>query len=100
MNNIQETVREKYGEIAAGVLQGKKGSCCGPDEITSNLYSDAETGEVPEDAINASLGCGNPTALATLNPGEKVLDLGSGAASTCCYPPSESARPALPTAWT
>jgi SAM-dependent methyltransferase len=78
MDSIKETVREKYGEIAASVLQGNKGSCCGPDEITSNLYSDAETGEVPEGAINASLGCGNPTALATLNPGEKVLDLGSG----------------------
>jgi SAM-dependent methyltransferase len=78
MENIQETVREKYGAIAASVLQGSKGSCCGPDEITSNLYTDAEAGEVPADAINASLGCGNPTALATLKPGEKVLDLGSG----------------------
>ena len=78
MDSIKETVREKYGEIAASVLQGNKGSCCGPDEITSNLYSDAEAGEVPADAMNASLGCGNPTALATLNPGEKVLDLGSG----------------------
>src|SRR5688500_20272060 len=78
MDSIKETVREKYGEIAASVLQGNKGSCCGPDEITSNLYSDAEAGEVPADAINASLGCGNPTALATLNPGETVQDLGSG----------------------
>ena len=78
MDSIKETVREKYGEIAASVLQGNKGSCCGPDEITSNLYSDAEAGEVPADAINASLGCGNPTALAALNPGERVLDLGSG----------------------
>lgn len=78
VDSIQETVRQKYGEIAAGVLLGNKGSCCGPDEITTNLYNDAEAGEVPADAINASLGCGNPTALATLNPGETVLDLGSG----------------------
>lgn len=78
MENIQQTVREKYGEIAADVLQGNKGSCCGPDEITANLYSAAEAGDLPEEAMLASLGCGNPTALATLNKGEVVLDLGSG----------------------
>lgn len=78
MENIKESVRAKYGEIATSVLQGNKGSCCRPDEITSNLYSEDEAREVPADAVNASLGCGNPTALATLNEGEIVLDLGSG----------------------
>ena len=79
--NVQEAVREKYGEIARTV--GKEG-CCGPsacgcsDPITSNLYSDAETSGVPSDALAVSLGCGNPTALAELEPGQTVLDLGSG----------------------
>jgi SAM-dependent methyltransferase len=77
---IKEAVREKYSQAAlrAG------GSCCGggeragTDPITSNLYADQETGELPEAAVLASLGCGNPTALAQLKPGETVLDLGSG----------------------
>jgi arsenite methyltransferase len=77
---IKDAVREKYGQAAlrAG------GSCCGPtaldaaSPITSNLYSVQQTGDLPEAAILASLGCGNPTALAQLNPGETVLDLGSG----------------------
>ena len=79
--NIQDAVREKYGEIARSV--GKSGCCrpsscgCG-DPITSNLYSDAETANLPSDAVSASLGCGNPTALIDLQPGEIVLDLGSG----------------------
>ena len=78
---IQEAVREKYGEIARSV--GKDG-CCGPtscgcgDPISSNLYSDSETATVPSGAVAASLGCGNPTALIDLQPGETVLDLGSG----------------------
>ena len=77
---IQETVREKYGEIARSV--GKTG-CCGPtggcgDPITSNLYSQTETAGLPGDAVAASLGCGNPTALIDLQPGQTVLDLGSG----------------------
>ena len=79
--NVQEAVREKYGEIARTV--GKDG-CCGPsscgcsDPITSNLYSADETAGVPSDALAVSLGCGNPTALAALAPGQTVLDLGSG----------------------
>ena len=79
--NIQDAVREKYGEIARSV--GKDG-CCGPsscgcgDPITSNLYSDAETASLPAEAVTASLGCGNPTALIDLHPGQIVLDLGSG----------------------
>ena len=87
MNNpeLKELVREKYGEAALRVKTGAS-SCCGAsaatdgccDPITSNLYEDAQTGMLPEEAVLASLGCGNPTALATLNPGETVLDLGSG----------------------
>ena len=77
---VQDAVREKYGEIARSV--GKSG-CCGPscgcgDPITSNLYSDTETGGLPEEAVAVSLGCGNPTALIDLQPGQTVLDLGSG----------------------
>ena len=78
---IHDAVREKYGEIARSV--GKGGSCgpsscgCG-DPITSNLYSDAETSGLPADAVAVSLGCGNPTALIELQPGQTVLDLGSG----------------------
>jgi len=82
--NIKEVVKDKYGQAA---LRAKSGgsSCCGAsplsgccDPITSNLYDQNQTGEVPEEALLASLGCGNPTALAALNPGEVVLDLGSG----------------------
>jgi SAM-dependent methyltransferase len=78
---IQDAVQEKYGSIAKA--RGATG-CCGPapcgcgDPITSNLYSDEETGSLPEAAVAVSLGCGNPTALARLEPGQTVLDLGSG----------------------
>src|SRR5208283_1528452 len=83
--NIKEVVREKYGQAALRVPTGSS-SCCGAsaaldgccDPITSNLYNAAETGQLPETAVLASLGCGNPTALAELKPGETVLDLGSG----------------------
>jgi arsenite methyltransferase len=83
MSNIQQAVQEKYGAIAASVRQGGTG-CCGPsscgcnDAITSNLYSETQTSGLPTEAVLASLGCGNPTALAELKPGEVVLDLGSG----------------------
>src|SRR6185503_13069001 len=78
---IQDAVQEKYGAIAKA--RGAVG-CCGPapcgcgDPITSHLYSDEETGSVPDTAVAVSLGCGNPTALAALEPGQTVLDLGSG----------------------
>ena len=83
---LKEVVKEKYGQAA---LRAKTigSTCCGAsaaldasdcDPITSNLYGDAQAGEVPETALKASLGCGNPTALAELKPGETVLDLGSG----------------------
>lgn len=82
--NIKEVVKEKYGEAAMRVTSGGS-SCCGAssgtgscDPITSNLYDALQTGQIPEQALLASLGCGNPTALAKLNPGEVVLDLGSG----------------------
>ncbi len=81
--DIKEVVREKYGEAALRVKSGGS-SCCGAtasgcaDPITSNLYDALQAGQIPEEALLASLGCGNPTALAKLNPGEVVLDLGSG----------------------
>jgi 2-polyprenyl-3-methyl-5-hydroxy-6-metoxy-1,4-benzoquinol methylase len=82
---LKEQVREKYGQAALRVNTGGS-SCCGAsaaldgccDPITSNLYDATQTGELPPEAVLASLGCGNPTALAQLNPGETVLDLGSG----------------------
>ena len=82
--DIKEVVKQKYGEAA---LRAKTGgsSCCGAtagtgcaDPITSNLYDAAQIGQIPEEAVLASLGCGNPTTLAELKPGETVLDLGSG----------------------
>ena len=85
--NVKEAVREKYGEAALRVKSGADSPCCRDersalegscDPITSNLYDAAHEGEVPDTAIKASLGCGNPTALAELKPGEIVLDLGSG----------------------
>jgi SAM-dependent methyltransferase len=84
--NITEVVKEKYGQAALRVASGGGSCCCGAapsdghcaDPITSELYSSDQTGELPETAVLASLGCGNPTALANLNPGEVVLDLGSG----------------------
>src|SRR5436305_7436514 len=80
MNDIKEAVREKYSNAAKSVLTGKP-SCCSTktgDTITSDLYALAETEGLPAEAVIASLGCGNPTAVAQLNPGETVLDLGSG----------------------
>lgn len=84
--SVKEVVKEKYGQAALRVTTGAGNSCCGGaaaleascDPITSNLYDGAQEGEVPDTALKASLGCGNPTALAELRPGETVLDLGSG----------------------
>src|SRR5216683_2283042 len=82
--NIQEAVKQKYGEAAKRAASGGT-ACCGGgaelsgcDPITKNLYDDTEKATLPEKAVAASLGCGNPTALAKLQPGEIVLDLGSG----------------------
>ncbi len=87
--DVRQIVREKYGAAALTVLQGQGAaccggsvgggdSCCGGDVITGGLYDKTEAASIPEDALLASLGCGNPTALATLQAGETVLDLGSG----------------------
>lgn len=83
--DIKQVVREKYGEAARRVKTGGGSSCCGgqastgcSDPITSNLYAEGETAALPQEAVVASLGCGNPAALAQLSPGEVVLDLGSG----------------------
>lgn len=84
--DIKATVRERYGKAALQVATGAKSGCCGggscgtlaDDPITSNLYTDAQTATLPAEALLASLGCGNPTALAELREGEVVLDLGSG----------------------
>jgi len=82
--DIKEVVKQKYGEAALRVHSGGS-SCCGAsassgcaDPITTNLYDAAQIGQIPQEAVLASLGCGNPTALAQLKPGETVLDLGSG----------------------
>ncbi len=85
VENIKEVVKERYGKAALRVTSGGS-SCCGAeascgtdvDPITSNLYEEKQKLGIPEEAILASLGCGNPTALAQLQPGEVVLDLGSG----------------------
>jgi arsenite methyltransferase len=84
--NIKDAVKERYGEAALRATAGGSSCCgataatasCGCDPITSNLYDAAQAGEIPAEAMRASLGCGNPTALAKLNAGETVLDLGSG----------------------
>jgi arsenite methyltransferase len=84
--SIKEVVKEKYGQQALRVVSGSGAACCGSapssccstDPITSNLYDVSEKSQLPEAAVLASLGCGNPTALAELKPGETVLDLGSG----------------------
>ena len=83
--DVKKIVKEKYGQAAAQARSGAR-SCCGPaafsccsvDPITKDLYTLDETAQLPEEAVLASLGCGNPTALAELSPGETVLDLGSG----------------------
>ena len=81
--DMKAAVQEKYGQAALRV-RSRGGSCCGTsaaredNPITSDHYDDSETGALPEEAVLASLGCGNPTALAQLEPGETVLDLGSG----------------------
>src|SRR3954462_323695 len=85
MDAIKDVVQQKYGQAALEARSGAKASCgcgtscgCGPDPITSDLYDATQAGAIPAEALLASLGCGNPTALADLKPGEVVLDLGSG----------------------
>jgi arsenite methyltransferase len=83
MDAIKEAVQQKYGKAALQASSGAKagcgcGTCCGTDPITSNLYDETQASAIPAEALLASLGCGNPTALAELRAGEVVLDLGSG----------------------
>ncbi|MHB1000307.1 MAG: arsenite methyltransferase [Armatimonadota bacterium] len=81
-DSIRNYVKETYGQIAENAKSQKQGSCCGDgtckDAITRDLYTEAETEGLPVEALLASMGCANPVALAELNPGEVVLDLGSG----------------------
>ena len=84
MENTRDAIKQKYGEAATRARSGETAACCGTapgcgdDPITSNLYDDATAAQIPAEALVASLGCGNPTALAELKAGETVLDLGSG----------------------
>ena len=105
--DIKEVVKEKYGQAALRVTSG--GSCCcgaAPadqhcaDPITSNLYGAEQTSGLPETAVLASLGCGNPTALAELKPGETVLDLGSGGGIDVLLSAKRVAPRGRRTAWT
>jgi len=89
MDDVKGIVQEKYGAAARRVTQGEENACCGAsaccdnnDPITGDLYSAEQASEIPEEAVRASLGCGNPTALAELKAGETVLDLGSGGGRT------------------
>jgi arsenite methyltransferase len=85
-DDLREAVRQRYGQAVQAVLSGSSSACCGSsattlgntDPITRDLYATEETAGLPEEAVRASFGCGNPTALAELRPGETVLDLGSG----------------------
>ncbi|MCE7872609.1 methyltransferase domain-containing protein, partial [bacterium CPR1] len=85
MSDVRKIIKEKYGQAALQVKAGRA-SCCGTsaasamqvDPICSNLYNAEEVGQLPQEALLASLGCGNPTALIDLEPGHTVLDLGSG----------------------
>src|SRR5919202_2865582 len=117
---IAEAVRERYGAIASDVLAGEQAGCCGGssgaaccgstagssccgtssgDTISQGLYQVDELEGLPLKAALASLGCGNPTALAELHPGEVVLDLGSGGVLMCSSQLGGSDQPALPMGW-
>ena len=104
-SGIKEVVKEKYGEAARRVLAGEKSSCCGAsacgtevDPITKDLYDSSQTCAVPEEALKASLGCGNPTALAQLIPERWSSILDRAAVSMCCSQRSAWDQPAKPTA--
>ena len=102
MDTIKEVVQQKYGEAARSARAGVKSgcgcgtsSCCDSDPITSNLYDESQAAAIPAEALLASLGCGNPTTLAELKPGEVVLDLGSGGGIDVLL----SAKRVGPTGW-
>ena len=104
--NIKEVVRDKYAHAALRAASGKS-SCCGTspasingcDPITAKLYGENETSTIPEKALRASLGCGNPTALAKLQPGETVLDPAPAVALMSCSRRNEWDQLAKPTGW-
>src|SRR5271156_695045 len=104
--NVQEQVKEEYGNAARAVTKsGSLQACCDPglrccDPITTNLYSADQTGIIPDKAVLASLGCGNPTALIDLQPGRPFLILAPAAASTFCSRLSASVQPAKHTVLT
>ena len=103
--DIKEVVRERYAEIARSVRARRVRRCCydgeaGSGGISANLYADDETESLPEEAVLASLGCGNPTALAELREGETVLDLGSGGGIDVLLSAAASVLRARPTAST
>ena len=107
MDTIKEVVQRKYGEAALQARSGQKAGCgcgtsgcCGPDPITSNIYDESQAAAIPAEAVLASLGCGNPTALAELKAGEVVLDLGSGGGIDVLLSAGGSGRQARHTGWT
>ena len=107
---LRDKVRERYAEAARSVKRDGGGccgsSCCGSGseaqkvDLTAGSYSAEELTELPEDAVGASLGCGNPTAFATLSPGEVVLDLGSGGGIDVLLSARRVSPGGRPTAWT
>jgi hypothetical protein len=111
-DDVREQVRERYAAAALEVLGGSStGNACGPGRYGAGLYGAGERAELPVEAVSASLGCGNPTAVAELKDGETVLDLGCSfappdwrtappSASTCCSRPAGWVRRARRTAWT
>src|SRR5664280_2762716 len=122
--DIRDHLRDRYAAAALSVVSGSAASCCGPsdgprasccgpsdalsaisdtgegDIFGAALYTPGDTDGLPEEAVLASLGCGNPLAVAELREGERVLDLGSGGGSMCCCPRVGWGRPVSPTAWT
>ena len=117
LDELRATVQERYGAVAQRVADGAQAtaSCCGPaegssgccggtsetwDPITADLYDAGETAGLPAEALLASLGCGNPTALAELRKGRRCSTSGPAAASTCCSRRGEWDRPARRTGWT
>ena len=102
--DIKKVVKEKYGQAALRVTGGGSSCCgasaaCGCDPITSNLYDASQAGQIPEEAMLASLGCGNPTALAKLSPGGSFLISVRAAGSMSFSQPNESGQPEEPTGW-